>query len=704
MTYTESNDLALKIGSPDSDKFKVLKEVSGVVNGSNEKLARELILRVLDNFELYQDYSEIINSLVRQVGLIPYLDESKLGFKDSLAYEFFRPIGVNSDFVFHRAQADVYHRLLNGENVILSAPTSFGKSRLIDSIIDLDKHKNIAIIVPTIALMDETRKRLSQFSDRYKLITQVGQVAGEKNIFIFTAERLLAYEDLPFIDFFVVDEFYKIGALDQDTERTVALNQVFYKLFKMGGQFYLLGPSIQQIPENIGRDLKCTFYDTDFATVISEVHSVSKGDDDLVSLRNLLSRLNEQTLVYCQSPRRVNDVAYSLLNELELVENSEIQEIADWISTEFHDDWIYRKALLRGVALHHGRLPRSLSQLSVKLFNENKVKYLICTSTLIEGVNTSAQNIVIFDNKVGRKKYDFFTFNNIKGRAGRMFKHFIGKVYIFNDSPEEQLPFVDFPFYTQGDNVPDSLLIQLDDTDLKEPSKGRVDSFLAQDVLPLEIIKLNSAVDPQSQINLALVINSMQDRKARQLIWKQYPSYEQLVFACELIWDYFSPAPRSGVNSAKQLAFKLNSLKRSRSFKQRIIESLSQQGRFQVSGPDEAVENTLDFDRNWAGFKFPKLLMALSKIQAYVLEKRYGVYGDYSLYASAVESLFKKRSIVAFEEFGLPLQVGEKIDEQVNFNESIDEAIQQLIDYDSSNSSYSEFEKNTIKYVQKYIG
>jgi reverse gyrase len=42
------------------------------------------------------------------------------------------------------------------------APTSFGKSFIIDAFIALKQPKNIAIIVPTIALTDETRRRLQR--------------------------------------------------------------------------------------------------------------------------------------------------------------------------------------------------------------------------------------------------------------------------------------------------------------------------------------------------------------------------------------------------------------------------------------------------------------------------------------------------------------------------------------------------------------
>jgi replicative superfamily II helicase len=39
------------------------------------------------------------------------------------------------EIVFHRVQAEVYARLMEGENVVLSAPTSFGKSLIIDAVV-----------------------------------------------------------------------------------------------------------------------------------------------------------------------------------------------------------------------------------------------------------------------------------------------------------------------------------------------------------------------------------------------------------------------------------------------------------------------------------------------------------------------------------------------------------------------------------------
>ena len=89
----------------------------------------------------------------------------------------------------------------------------------------------------------------------------------------------------------------------------------------------------------------------------------------------------------------------------------------------------------------------------IRAFEEGKLKALLCTSTLIEGVNTSAKNVVVYDSKLNRKSLDFFTFNNIRGRSGRMFRHFVGNIFVFDAPPQEELPFVDMPAINPGDEL-----------------------------------------------------------------------------------------------------------------------------------------------------------------------------------------------------------------------------------------------------------
>ena len=90
-----------------------------------------------------------------------------------------------------------------------------------------------------------------------------------------------------------------------------------------------------------------------------------------------------------------------------------------------------------------------------------KLKYIFCTSTIIEGVNTSAKNVVIFDEKKGTNELDFFDYSNIKGRSGRMMEHYVGKVYNFINIPKEEKIVVDIPFYEQNkDLITDEILVK----------------------------------------------------------------------------------------------------------------------------------------------------------------------------------------------------------------------------------------------------
>ncbi len=239
MTIKELRSILSKPTVIGAHQFEILKDIAAVVGRTDcSAVGRELVLRALDHRDCFDVARPILEALTRNIGLFPYVDIDQLDFRDRIAYEFHRPLNMEHDFVFHREQADVYRRLLAGDSVILSAPTSFGKSRIIDAMIAIEKFDQIAVIVPTLALIDETRRRLSEFSDRYKIVTHLSQRPHEKNIFVFTAERAIAYQDFPAIQFFVIDEFYKINAFGEDNTRTIALNIAFQKMLRMGGQFF----------------------------------------------------------------------------------------------------------------------------------------------------------------------------------------------------------------------------------------------------------------------------------------------------------------------------------------------------------------------------------------------------------------------------------------------------------------------------------
>lgn len=61
-----------------------------------------------------------------------------------------------------------------------------------------------------------------------------------------------------------------------------------------------------------------------------------------------------------------------------------------------------------------------------------------CTTTLIEGVNTTTKNIIIYDPHKGSKHITNFDYRNIKGRSGRAKVHYVGNTFVFRLRSEKE--------------------------------------------------------------------------------------------------------------------------------------------------------------------------------------------------------------------------------------------------------------------------
>jgi hypothetical protein len=290
----------------------------------------------------------------------------------------------------------------------------------------------------------------------------------------------------------------------------------------------------------------------------------------------------------------------------------------------------------------------------------------VCTSTLIEGVNTTAKNVVIVDHKLNRKALDLFTFNNIRGRSGRMFKHFTGRVYLFGDEPGGELGLVDIPVLTQPDTVAESLLLEVEEPDLSPKSKDRLEPFLAQDQLSLESLKANPGVGLQQQLDLAEELAGRPAFWSTQLHWANpmYPEYAQLDAALKLIWDFF-PGPRQGrrwgPGSQKALTYLVFNMRPSNGqFDPATLIKAQRDwwvGKDDDKSADDVVLEVLTFLRNAVGFGVPRYLRVLDTIQREVIARAGYAAGDLKPYAAALEGLFMPAPLAALDEYGLPPEV-----------------------------------------------
>ncbi len=259
------------------DSFSFAR-VASVFLRNNEEKGRRVIIYVLDNWNKFPNETiEIWTDLIESAGFYPYLEKLKNEtdhFKfDNLAGEIRKESHFSENLgekYFHEEQKILKEILESGRNLIVSAPTSFGKSLLIEETVASTRFKNIIVIQPTLALLDETRKKLKKYKDKYKIIVRTSQEPSEEkgNLFLLTAERVMEYQNLPQIDFFVIDEFYKLSA-QRDDERSDVLNNAFYKLLQQAPapQFYLLGPNIDGISEGFAKKYNAIFYKTNYSLI-----------------------------------------------------------------------------------------------------------------------------------------------------------------------------------------------------------------------------------------------------------------------------------------------------------------------------------------------------------------------------------------------------------------------------------------------------
>jgi uncharacterized protein YkuJ/rhodanese-related sulfurtransferase len=689
-----------------NETHEILRSISNFCNSREDiDQGRELLIRAL---EYKLDFDEVVlNSLLRKVGLFPYIEwqSGDRSFSDDLAYELHKP--KSGDLVFHSLQAKVYNKIINGENIVLSAPTSFGKSILIDSLIESGKFSRLVIILPTLALIDETRQRIvERFPENVKVITHSSQSendqVGSVNIYALTQERAIELDKFDNIDLLIVDEFYKIDPkFEEADERSLLLNYAFHKLIKVSKQFYLLGPNIESVSglDFYGKDFY--FIPTQFTTVAADIYNYNYKTNDPgrdSKLKELVFSDSSPKIVYCQSPSSASKVARLLVDHGSFDIDDEVTNAIKWIENNYSPYWIVAEALKSGIGIHHGGVPRALQQWMVKAFNSGLIKALVCTSTIIEGVNTVAKTVVLYDRRKANNVLDFFSFKNIIGRAGRMGEHFVGKAHILESAPESEFFDVSFPISFPESYTRASWHLLHDDEDEKPPiPEGRFDNLLNNDLLNRDFLKKNLPLSIEGQIQVAKDFKKNLDFFEDVLFSGEYPNYgekEELLLIC---FDAFlsNAGQRYGVFSHTQLLHKVESILRAPSLSSYLKERVANKN----DEPSLVVENELRFIRNIMGFSLPRSIKAVIKIAQEISEQKLKVEA-LEVYALQIENLGIQPAFFALEEFGVPFQVAKKLDHffRTLYPEdtpSIDEAVAFVKTIAKSNNgpAFSEFER-----------
>ncbi|MDW0359791.1 DEAD/DEAH box helicase [Halomonas venusta] len=398
-----------------------------------------------------------------------------------------------SEVVFNKFQKNVWDIASESKWVSLSAPTSVGKSFFLESWVQnkiASKVVNVVIyLVPTRALITQVEsdldEKLNPGSNKVANVSSLPLISSLSdsipNVFVFTQERLQiflnAFDCSPKIDLLIVDEAHKIGdgyrgvflqhAIETVSEQNTNVEVVFASPFTSNPEILLQdaadakAKAIQSSDVTVNQNLiwvnqvnrKPKEWEVSLCLPdqIKPLGNIFlKGSPYPVSKRITfvavaLAQGNPGNLVYVNGAADAEKAAEQIYDCLidqdlcpDLSNDEEIKNLIDLCEKTIHGKFLLNKTLKRGVAFHYGNIPLLVRTEIERLFSENKIRYLVCTSTLIEGVNMSCKNIFVRGPKKGSDRpmssEDFW---NLAGRAGRWGKEFQGNVICIDTSMEK---------------------------------------------------------------------------------------------------------------------------------------------------------------------------------------------------------------------------------------------------------------------------
>lgn len=659
--------------------FEVCHSINDKLKAGEEVAARNELIQLLDFHQREKlEYTPLVNHLIRATGLYPYIKTENAHWSDKFVYETFKVNVGGAEATLHREQSHLLRKLVSGENLAVSAPTSFGKSFVIDAFIARKSPTTVVLIVPTLALTDETRRRMQKkFGCLYKIITTPDVELGDKNILIFPQERAINYvRHLKSIDILIIDEFYK-ASVTFDKDRAPVLLKAILELGKVAKQRYFLAPNISSLKDSPFTE-GMEFITLDFNTVFTEKYELYKEatlPDEEFKKFHLLRILNHKltkTLIYAGTFTNIDAIANVLNETFGLLDRKRLMEFSDWIKKNYTNDYILANLAEKGIGIHNGKLHRSLSQIQIKLFEEaDGLDNIISTSSIIEGVNTSAENVVIWANKNGRPSLNDFTYRNIVGRSGRMFRHFIGKVYLLEEPPLPEATQLNLTFT-------DDLLNSLD--------TGKHHSDLTREQI-VKIIAFNDEMNSilgegvYAEMNKENLFQSFNSAKIKQIasdMIRDPSSWNGLVYlnsARPTDWDsnLFKILPYVGNVGASYTDMVAYIKAISYNWNRPIHQTLAN-----LRSNGITIEKFFELEKS-ATFNVASVLSDINHLQKRIFKN---ANVDISPFVVKLSNAFLPPIVLQLEEYGLPRMVSRKIHESglVNF-ENIEHTIHEMIDF-----------------------
>lgn len=437
-----------------------------------ESLPLEQALRVvlarLKNFPSFETRKNVKNA----ESLLPL----SLAVEEEKAKQDNKVTVGGKEILLTEFQRKLWQELSTGKNIALTAPTSAGKSFLLQNylshIFENDEPKTVIYVVPTRALISQVsrdiEKNFADFSGEKPKIITIALTAEENTpervIYVLTQERaqlaLSANNDFK-ADIIIVDEAHNMA----DGSRGVLLYGVITDLLTRNRQAQILfaGPGIKNLDI-----FRSTFNLREFSPLPSTEATVGQNflitnklrgrkfsisTNKFENIKNITFPINpsglrekiiqatlylgkEQTnIIYANGAAVAEEYAASLAEQISIPlateQQERLNELASFVQEVIHVDYKLAPALKKGVGFHYGGMPSYVRDIVEEAFSAGDISYLCSTSTLLQGVNLPAKNIFMVKPKRGNgNPLESVDFWNLAGRAGRLMKEFQGNIYL----------------------------------------------------------------------------------------------------------------------------------------------------------------------------------------------------------------------------------------------------------------------------------
>ena len=370
----------------------------------------------------------------------------------------------------------------------VSAPTSAGKSYVLkqwlSELLRRAEKLDVVYLAPTRALVQEVerdlRASLATVSSGIDLCTvpfAAPLMTSQKRIFVMTQERyhlLLSRRDQSVHPaLLVVDEAQKIGegargtllqqVIDETLRRNGSVNVIFASPGTANPEILLTLAPPERPTGSLSGKLATVNQNVLWASQVPrrpDLWTISAvGRQDPLPLGNVqlkaepdsvakklafiayaLGRDSPGNIIYVNGAAEAEDVA-NLLAQLEAdrrpKERKELDQLAQLAKLAVHRRYALANVVKRGVAFHYGNMPLLLRSEIERLFASNALRYLVCTSTLVEGVNLPCRTLFARGPTKGHgKPMKLEDFWNLAGRAGRWGTEFQGTVVCIDPHPK----------------------------------------------------------------------------------------------------------------------------------------------------------------------------------------------------------------------------------------------------------------------------